>query len=127
MRDANVVTLYKNKGDISICNNYHGKSLLSIVGKVFAREVVKRLPILAEQVYPESQCGFRANRSTIDTILSLKQLQEKCKKQKQLFFVAFIDLTKTFDLVSRDDLFKILSTIGSHPNFLASSDPSTKA
>ena len=43
MRDANVVTLYKNKGDRSDCNNYRCISLLSIVGKVFARVLLKRL------------------------------------------------------------------------------------
>ena len=55
MRDANVVTMYKNKGDRSDCNTYRGISLLGIVGKVFARVVLKRLQVLADQVYPESQ------------------------------------------------------------------------
>jgi hypothetical protein len=32
MRDANIVTLYKNKGDRSDCNNYRTISFLSIVG-----------------------------------------------------------------------------------------------
>ena len=48
-------------------------------------------------------------------IFSLKQLQEKCREQRQPLFVAFIDLTKTFDLVSRDGLFKILPKIGCPP------------
>ena len=68
MRDSNIITLYKNKGDRSDCNNYRGISLLSIVGKAFARVVLNRLQLLAERVYPEVQCGFRAGRSTIDMI-----------------------------------------------------------
>ena len=55
MRDANIITLYKNKGDRSDCNNYRGISLLSIVGKTFARVMLNRLKTLAERVYPEAQ------------------------------------------------------------------------
>ena len=55
MRDDKIVTLFKNKGDRSDCNNYRGISLLSIVGKVFARVVFARLQILADRIYPESQ------------------------------------------------------------------------
>ena len=119
MRDAKVITLYKHKGDRGDCNNYRGISLLSVVGKVFARVVLKRLQVLAEQIYPESQCGFRANRSTIDMIFSLRQLQEKCREQRQPLFITFIDLTNAFDLVSRDGLFKILPKIGCPPKLLS--------
>ena len=65
---------------------------------------------------PESQCGFRAERSTIDMIFSLRPLQEKCREQQMPLYVAFIDLTKAFDLVSREGLFKILPKIGCPPN-----------
>lgn len=78
MRDAKIVTLYKNKSNRSDCNNYHGISLLSIAGKLFARVVLACLQVLVECIYPESQCGFRAERSTADVIFSLHQLREKC-------------------------------------------------
>ena len=58
MRDAKIITLYKNKGERSNCNNYRGISLLSIIGKVYARVLLTHLQRLAERVYPESQCGF---------------------------------------------------------------------
>ena len=43
MCDAKIVTLFKNKGDRSDCNNYCGISLLSVVGKVSAGVVHARL------------------------------------------------------------------------------------
>ena len=44
MLDAKIVKLYKNKGDCSDCNSYRGIPLLSIVGKVFAKVALFRLP-----------------------------------------------------------------------------------
>ena len=119
MRDAKIVTLFKNKGDRSDCNNYRGISLLAIVGKVFARVALSRLQCLAERVYPESQCGFRSARSTVDMIFTLRQLQEKCREQQKPLYLAFVDLTKAFDYVSRDGLFKILRKIGCPPKLLS--------
>ena len=43
MRDANIVTLYKNKGDRGDCNNYRGISLLNIIDKLFAKVVLMKL------------------------------------------------------------------------------------
>jgi hypothetical protein len=108
MRDAKITTLYKNKGERSDCNNYRGISLLSIVGKTFSRVLLARLQKLAERVYPESQCGFRSGRSTTDMVFSLRQLQEKCREQHLPLYVSFIDLTKAFDLVSRDEHASVL-------------------
>ena len=115
MRDAKIITLYKNKGERS--NNYRGISLLSIVGKAFVRVVLNRLHLLAERVYPEAQCGFRAARSTIGMVFSVRQLQEKCREQRKPLYLAFINLTNALDLVSRDGLFALLQRIGCLPIF----------
>ena len=95
-------------------------SLLNIVGKLFTKVVLMKLLLMADKIYPESQCGFRAKRAIIDMIFSLKQLQEKCREQGKPLYVASIDLTKAFDLVSRDGLFKILAKIGCPPTLLSS-------
>ena len=54
MKDTNIITLYKNKGDRGDYNNYSGISLLIVVGKLLARVVLKRLQVLADRVYPKS-------------------------------------------------------------------------
>ncbi|XP_045503538.1 uncharacterized protein LOC123700381 [Colias croceus] len=118
MRDANIVTIYKGKGDRGDCNCYRGISLLSIVGKLFSRVIQSRLQKLANRVYPESQCGFRPQRSTTDMIFTLRQLQEKCREQKTPLFVAFVDLNKAFDTVSREGLYSALESIGCPPKLL---------
>ena len=50
--------------------------------------------------------------STVDTINTFCQLQEKCKEQYMPLYAAYIDLTKAFNLVSRDGLLQILPKVG---------------
>ena len=94
MRDSNIITLYKNKGDRGDCNNYRGIYLLSVVGNIFARIILTRLQTLAERVYPDSQSGFCSGRVTVDMICCVRQLQEKAREQQMPLHVAFVDLTK---------------------------------
>lgn len=89
-------------------------SLLSV-----AKVLLYRFQSLTKHVYPKAQCGFKAGRSTINMIFSIKQLQEKCCEQRMLLFIAFIDLTKAFDLVSGTGLLTMLQRIGySHTKLL---------
>ena len=112
MRDVKIITLYKNKGERSDFNSYRGIFFLCIVGKIFARIILIRLQQFAERVYPESQCEFCSGCSKVDMIFSVRQMQEKCREQNMPLYISFIDPTKAFDIVSRDDLFKILTKIG---------------
>ena len=52
---------------------------LSIVGKILARVLLNRLNEHLERsgLLPESQCGFKKNRGTIDMIFTARQLQDK--------------------------------------------------
>ena len=53
--------------------------------------------------------------SIVGKVYALRQLQEKCREQQMPLYIVFIDLTKAFDLVSRDGLFKALCKIGCPP------------
>lgn len=115
-KDALIVHIYKNKGNRRVCDNHRGISLLSIVGKTLARIIVNRLTkTVADQVIPESQCGFRSSRGTVDMLFSARQVQEKCREQNMDLYMVFVDLTKAFDSVGREGLWKILSKAGCPP------------
>ena len=55
----------------------------------------------------------------MDMIFSLRQLQEKSREQRQPLYIAFMDLTNVFDLVSRSQLFKLLQKISCPPALLS--------
>ena len=118
LRDATIISIFKNKGSRADCNNYRGISLLSIAGKVLARILLNRLVNkVSEQHLPETQSGFRPGRSTTDMIFIVRQLQEKCIEQNKNLFVIFIDLTKAFDCINRTALWAILQKLGCPSKF----------
>ena len=67
---------------------------------------------LAKDVQPESQCGFKAQKSTTDILSAVRQLQEKFREQKQPFYLAFVGLTKGFGLVNQKPIFTVLAKAG---------------
>ena len=91
---------------------------LCVVGKIFARIILTSLQTLAKRVYPDSQCGFRSGRGTVDMILCVRQLHEKAREQLMPLHVVFVDLTKAFDYVNREVLFTILKKVGCPPILL---------
>ncbi|BHF67956.1 hypothetical protein SprV_0301098500 [Sparganum proliferum] len=118
-KDATIVHLYKRKGNRQICDNHRGISLLNIAGKIFARILLNRLNNHLEQgLLPESQCGFRRHRGTTDMIFAAHQLQEKCQEMRTHLYSTFVDLTKAFDTVNREGLWKIMQKFGCPERFI---------
>ena len=55
---------------------------------------------------------------TIDKIFTARQLQEKCQEQNVDLYMAFVDLTKAFDTVSHEGLWKIIAKFGCPAKFI---------
>ena len=72
----------------------------------------------AQENTPETQCGFRSNRETVDMIFVRRQIEKKCREQNIGLHAVFVDLTKAFDILSRDGLWKTLARLGCPPKFL---------
>ncbi|VDL93378.1 unnamed protein product [Schistocephalus solidus] len=81
--------------------------------KIFVRILLNRLNGHLEQgLLPESQCGFRRHRRTTDMIFAARQLQERCQGMRTRLYTTFVDLTKAFDTVNRDGLWKVMQKFG---------------
>ena len=76
-KNANIILVYKQKGDLAECGNSCGISFLSVSGNVLANILLTRLlKHMVDLVLPESLCGFWRGHSTIDMIFGARQLQE---------------------------------------------------
>ena len=119
-KNANIILVYKQKGDRAAYGSCRGIFLLSVAGKVLAKIVLTcLLEHVIDLVFPESQCRFRHGCSTIDMIFVARQLQEKCHEQHQDLCMTFVDLTKAFDTVNQNHLWSILRKFGCPPTFIA--------
>ena len=116
-RDALLVPIPK-KGDLTQCDNWRGISLLDVMGKVFAKVIQMRLQKVAEEVLPESQCGFRAGRGCADMIFCARQLMEKAREHNTTLYLLFIDLRKAYDSIPREALWQVLRKYGIPPTLV---------
>ncbi|BHF65723.1 hypothetical protein SprV_0200873600 [Sparganum proliferum] len=118
-KDATIVHLYKRKGNRQLRYNHRGTSLLNIAGKIFACIFLNRLNNHLEQsLLLESQCGFRRQCGTTDMIFVARQLQEKCQEMWTHLYSIFVDLTKAFETLNREGLWKIMQKFGCPERFI---------
>jgi len=91
-----------------------GITLLSTLGKLSTRILNSRLSIWSEKynVYIEAQSGFRPKMSTVDNIFVLHCLVSHILNSGKQLYCAFIDFSKAFDYVTRDNLWLKLIKLG---------------
>ena len=81
-KDASIIHIYKRKGNPQVCDHHRG---LSIAGKILAKILLNHLNAHLEQagLIPESQCGFRKDRGTIDMIFTARQFHDDMQARVQ--------------------------------------------
>ena len=69
-----IFPIYK-EGDDRVPENYRGITLLSVVGKIYAAVITKRVSTWCEdsKCLSEEQAGFRPGRSPLDHIFTLSE------------------------------------------------------
>ena len=68
-----IIPLPKN-GDLTECSNWWGITLLSVLGKVFARILLNCMKNAVDQLFWQQQACFRPRNSCMDQIFSLRQI-----------------------------------------------------
>ncbi|KAJ3649691.1 hypothetical protein Zmor_021418 [Zophobas morio] len=79
--------------------NYRGMALVDVICKILATRINRRL-----KQHMEYQAGFRNNRSTVDKIFILKELQAVNYEQGITLYLLFIDFKKANNTINRKEL-----------------------
>ena len=103
---------FPKKGDLSLATNYRGISLLSIAAKIYNKLILNRLIPKVDPLLRNNQNGFRAGRSTLSQILTLRRILEEGRNCNFDSIFIFIDFSKAFDSIDRDTMFEILELYG---------------
>ena len=107
-----IVPLYKVKGDKCECSNSGGISLLSVVGKLFGRVLIKRVRAGTECAIGKEQCGFRKGRGCMDQVFAVRQVCEKDLANGKDVFWAFMNLEKAYDTIDQHGMWQMLRVYG---------------
>jgi hypothetical protein len=112
LRDVIITVLHKGKGSKEDCNNYRGISLMAHRGKILEIMILNRLQPALKHVIPINQFGFTTGVGTPDAILISRVVGIGAEKEQTGLVRCYVDLTKAYDKVNRELLWKLLRLYG---------------
>ncbi|PSN38701.1 hypothetical protein C0J52_17277 [Blattella germanica] len=110
-KESIIIPIYK-KGDKMDCNYYRDISLLSTSYKILTNILVSRLTPYIDIIIGDHQCAFRANRSTIDQIFSIRQILEKKWEYNGTVHQLYVDFKKAYYSIRREKLLIVMCLNG---------------
>ena len=84
--------------------------MLSVVGKLFGRVLIKRVRAGTECVIWQERCGFGQGRGCMDQVFAVRQVCEKYLANGKDVFRAFMDLEKAYDTIDRHSMWQMPHT-----------------
>jgi hypothetical protein len=105
---ANVVPIYKNKGDIQDIANYRPISLTSVVRRGYERMLLSYMAPFTESFLQPSQGGFRVGRGTLQQCYALHEIMQSHPQSVHVF----LDIKAAYDCVNRNILWDQMAKYG---------------
>ena len=72
-----------------------------------------------EKRLSEGQNGFRAGRSCMDVLFTIKRLKEMSEEMQQELWMIFVDFTKAYDTIVRERMWMVMREMGAPEHFIA--------
>ena len=104
---ARIIPLYK-KGAANECGNYRPVSLLSALSKILEKVICRQLMtyLSINKLLCPDQFGFRPQNQTTHVVHKMMNYISKKSIDNEVTIATFIDLSKAFDCLQYDKLFK---------------------
>jgi len=97
---------------ITLCILLYYVSLFNSLYKILSNILLIILKPYDEKIVGEYQASFRAGRSTVHPLHTIKQIMEKNYKYNQDLFMLFIDYKQAYDSIVRKELWKAMEDLG---------------
>jgi exonuclease III len=119
-KEAHLTMLPKPGKALNTPANLRPISLLNTIGKLMERIIANRLRSSCEEnnIFPDTQAGFRAGRSTYDHLLHLTEQCLSAMERRESTLAVFLDIKKAFDCVWHNGLRYRLMQLNLPPRIL---------
>ena len=97
------ILLFPKKGDLGLVKNYRGITLTSIAAKIYNALLRNSIVPQIDKILRKNQNDFRRNRSTTSQILTIRRILEGVRAKNLQATLLFVDFTKAFDYIQRED------------------------
>ena len=112
LKEAEVIPVFKDKGDSNDKSNYRPISCLPPLAKVFEKLVFKQLSSYFENIFSSILSGFRKGYNTQSALLRMFEIWHKHLDKGKTVGAILMDSSKAFDCVGHDFLIAKLSACG---------------
>jgi len=109
---AEIVYLYKNKGDRQEVSNYRPISLTSAVGKLYTKVLLHRIQPKVEAALSKNQGCARSGQGATEHLWATLSVIREHARERGPVYGFFADAAKAYDQVWREGLYLALYGIG---------------